>query len=188
VKTFWRWTGTIFFALVFIFLTIAGIGTTLPVDHHAWCTAAYRRSVPFLFAAVEADDTSVNWRSSIKSAVLLSGRGPSAVWRETDAYGKTLTFRTLADDGKSKLVRQIDFEPGSAFAGTWTYMFLPGGLMAGHRRYNLTVLTITEDGQIYNPVFRFMGRYVVGYTQSMRTYLLDLGRMAAEQTSVICTQ
>jgi hypothetical protein len=36
-------------------------------------------------------------------------------------------------------------------------------------------VTITEDGQIYNPVFRFVSRFVLGYESTMRGVLRDLG-------------
>ena len=36
-------------------------------------------------------------------------------------------------------------------------------------------LRITEDGEIYNVIFRFMARFVFGYTASIERYLRDLG-------------
>jgi hypothetical protein len=42
------------------------------------------------------------------------------------------------------------------------------------------VLTITERGQISNPVFRFMARYVFGYHATMQEYLASLGRKFGE--------
>ena len=42
-----------------------------------------------------------------------------------------------------------------------------------------TRVTLTENGEIYNPVFRFMARFVFGYDGTMRTYLDGLeARMA----------
>ena len=31
--------------------------------------------------------------------------------------------------------------------------------------------TITENGEVYNPIFRFLSRYVMGYTATMDRYL-----------------
>ncbi len=36
---------------------------------------------------------------------------------------------------------------------------------------NGTTLTITEDGEVYNPIFRFMSRFVFGHEATMATYL-----------------
>ncbi len=49
------------------------------------------------------------------------------------------------------------------FGGTWTYEIAP---VAGG-----STLTITEDGEIYNPIFRVMSRFVFGYESTMAAYL-----------------
>ncbi len=37
-----------------------------------------------------------------------------------------------------------------------------------------TRLTITENGEVYNPIFRFMSRFVFGHTATMDQFLSDL--------------
>jgi hypothetical protein len=49
------------------------------------------------------------------------------------------------------------------FGGTWTMQIVPTS--AGSR------LTITERGEIYNPIFRTLARFVFGYTSSMESCL-----------------
>lgn len=41
-------------------------------------------------------------------------------------------------------------------------------------------LTITENGEIYNPVFRFVSRYVIGQTSTIDKYLTDLAPRLGE--------
>jgi hypothetical protein len=60
------------------------------------------------------------------------------------------------------------------FGGTWTYEFSP--LRAG------TSLTITERGEVYNPFFRFVSRYVMGHTKSIDDFMAAL-RKATEAKS-----
>jgi hypothetical protein len=57
------------------------------------------------------------------------------------------------------------------YGGTWTYEFAasPAG----------TTLTVVERGEVYNPVFRFVSRYVIGHTRTLDAYFADL-RKAAE--------
>jgi hypothetical protein len=38
------------------------------------------------------------------------------------------------------------------------------------------MLRITEDGEVYNPVFRFVSRFVMGHTATMDKYLADVGK------------
>jgi len=186
VKAFWRWTGAIFFALVFVFLVLTGIGTSLPIEHHAACSATYDKPIPFLFAAVENDDTSVYWRPDISRAELVSGRGGTSVWRETDIHGRAITYRTVAYDEGNRLVRTIDFVPGMPFSGTWAYTFSNETGKLANPPVNASRLTIIEDGEIYNPFFRFSAHYVFGYTQSMRTYLVDLAKLSGKDLGITC--
>ncbi len=50
-------------------------------------------------------------------------------------------------------------------------------IVATHQRElaRLAELTITERGEIYNPIFRVFARFVFGYTATMETYLKQLG-------------
>jgi hypothetical protein len=57
-------------------------------------------------------------------------------------------------------------DPDEAFGGTWTFDITPDG--PGSR------LTITERGEVYNPFFRFMARFVFGYTGTMESFLAAL--------------
>jgi len=57
-------------------------------------------------------------------------------------------------------------DPKLPFGGTWTYEITPD---AGGSR-----LTITENGEIYNPLFRFMARFIFGYEGTIQSYLSSL--------------
>jgi hypothetical protein len=43
------------------------------------------------------------------------------------------------------------------------------------------LLTITEEGEIYNPVFRFVSRFVIGYTATIDGYLARLAQVAVNR-------
>lgn len=60
---------------------------------------------------------------------------------------------------------------GQPFGGTWTYRIVPA---AGGSR-----LTITEDGEVYNVIFRFMSRFVLGHYATIDAYLANLKRLEA---------
>ncbi len=63
-----------------------------------------------------------------------------------------------------RLVTRIVGE--SSFGGRWTFDIEP--VRDGSR------ITITEDGEIYNPFFRFVARYLVGHARTIETYLKQL--------------
>ena len=43
-----------------------------------------------------------------------------------------------------------------------------------------TRLTITENGEVYNPIFRFVSRFFLGYTSTMESVLRALGTKHGE--------
>ena len=62
------------------------------------------------------------------------------------------------------------------YGGTWTYELSSDGTGSSVR--------ITENGEIYNVIFRFVARFFMGYTSSIDTYLADLGRKFGETVTI----
>jgi hypothetical protein len=52
------------------------------------------------------------------------------------------------------------------FGGMWTYEFV--------EHDQVTTLTITERGEVYNPLFRFVSRFIVGYYGSINHFFAAL--------------
>jgi hypothetical protein len=89
------------------------------------------------------------------------------MWIEEGRSGK-MTFVVESSDPPRRLVTRIA-DPKLPFGGTWTYDITPSN--GGSR------LTITEDGEIYNPLFRFVARFILGYDGTIGSYLGALGKM-----------
>ena len=68
-------------------------------------------------------------------------------------------------EGPTLLVARIA-GPSLPFGGTWTYRIAPA---AGG-----SAVTITEDGEVYNPVFRFMSRFVFGHYATLDEFVKNL--------------
>lgn len=62
------------------------------------------------------------------------------------------------------------------YSGSWTYLLERSG--------GGTVVRITEDGEVYNPVFRFMSRFVLGQTRTMDAYLRALGNAIGQSVQI----
>ena len=56
--------------------------------------------------------------------------------------------------------------PSLPFSGTWTYELRPSG--------SGTELTLTEDGEVANPIFRVMQKLFFSPYGTIDTYLADL--------------
>jgi hypothetical protein len=97
---------------------------------------------------------------------------PDALYRLlTEITFGDVPVRIEREEPPSLLVTRV--VEGQPFGGTWTYRIAPapGG----------SQLTITEDGEVYNVVFRFMSRFVFGYYATMDAYLANLKRLEAER-------
>ncbi|HYT67755.1 MAG TPA: hypothetical protein VEL51_15095 [Vicinamibacterales bacterium] len=57
-------------------------------------------------------------------------------------------------------------DPSLPFGGTWTYRIAPAGTGSE--------VTITEDGEVYNPFFRFMSRFVFGHYATLDGFMKKL--------------
>ena len=88
------------------------------------------------------------------------------MWIEYGKADSKMTYEVVESDPPQNLVTRIA-EANLPFGGTWTYDITPAADGA-------STLTMTENGEVYNPIFRFMSRYVMGYTATMDRYLQAL--------------
>src|ERR1700730_172593 len=110
------------------------------------------------------------WRQGLKSVKRLPDKNGLPAWVETLDSG-TIPLETVESVPPTKLVVRIA-DAKLPFGGTWTYEITP--LPSGSR------LRIQEDVEIYNPVFRFLARFVFGYTGTINTYLRSMAKKFGE--------
>jgi len=95
---------------------------------------------------------------------------PEIVWGlindpvATKGWAGDAKTEAVEQDAPRLLVRKIVGE--KAFGGTWTFEIAPGGRDA-------STLTITERGEVYNPLFRMVMR-LTGQTRGIDAYLAKL--------------
>lgn len=158
--------------LVGLVALLAIAGALLPKGHSATRRATFRRPVDEVWTAITDIEKFPSWRSGLKSVERLPDRDGRLSWRETGSMG-AMTLEQVEARRPSRLVGRIVGE--SAFGGTWTYVLEESG--------GSTTLAITEDGEIYNPIFRFLARFVFGHAATMETYLRDVGRKFGENVT-----
>ncbi|WP_428261329.1 SRPBCC family protein [Haliangium sp.] len=189
-----RWILVIITALMLLMGVIVLIGGLLPRDHEAGRVAVFAAAPSEVYAVVADLEAMPTWRSDLVDVRPLdlapadpaasSGStatatdpvpasaeppdippGAQAAYREVGARGP-VTLAVLERDPPRRLVLYLA-GMGPGFVGTWTFDLAPDP--AGTR------LTLTERGEIENPVFRFLSRFVIGYTTAIDAYLDDLG-------------
>jgi uncharacterized protein YndB with AHSA1/START domain len=151
-------------------LAVAIIGALLPKGHAASRSVRVHRTPLEVWATVHDVDRFAAWRPGIKTVERLPGAEARPRWKEVGAHG-AITFEMVEATPPSKLVTRIA-DPSQPFGGTWTYVIAPDP--------DGSTLTITEHGEVYNPVFRFMSRFVFGHTATIDEYLRALGKKFGE--------
>jgi hypothetical protein len=137
------------------------VGFLLPVRHTATVSRTVAGSADEVWATITNVEEFATWRTDIERAVPLEPIEGWPAWREEGPSG-TLTFAmTAAEPGRRLSTRIVD--EGLPFGGSWTYVLEPatGG----------TLVTITEDGFVTNPVYRLVSRFFIGHESAMNTYL-----------------
>jgi uncharacterized protein YndB with AHSA1/START domain len=165
-----RWVLGIVGILVVVVLVVVAIGYTLPKAHVASVSARYAAPPEALWATLTDVAAFPQWRNDLRRVELLPDENGQRGWRE---HGKNdvITYRVVTSDPPRRLVTRIADE-NLPYGGTWTYELAPAD--AGTR------LTITERGEVYNPVFRFVSRFILGYTGTMTEVLRAIGAKHGE--------
>ncbi|HZE89354.1 MAG TPA: SRPBCC family protein [Verrucomicrobiae bacterium] len=165
-----KWVLVVAFALAVFAALVVVTGLALPKGHRAACSARYRRPPAEVWAVIADFGAGASWRADLKSVERGPDRNGHPVWIEVGRNGRIPLEIEEADRGRRIVTRIAD--DSLPFGGTWTFELR--GTDGG------TTLTITEDGEIRNAVFRTMARFVFGYHATMEGYLEALGRRLGE--------
>jgi len=167
-----KWVLLILGVLAAVVGIAALIGVMLPLRHHGSRKARFRVSPDALYAVLAGPP---DWRTGVQGFGALPEEGGRKRWWEQDTHGQKVTYELVEDSPPRKLAVRIA-DRGLPFGGTWTFEITPEG--------GGSELRISEDGEIYNVIFRVMARFVFGYTGSIETYLKDLGAKFGEAVRI----
>ncbi len=160
-----KWVLIVLGVIVGLILLIGLVGMLIPKSHVASRKARFNQTPQTVWDAITDFQGQTSWRTGLTKVERLPDRDGKAVWRETSKRTGPLTMMIMTSDPPHRMVNQI--VDNRSFGGTWTYEITPTDRGCE--------LTITENGEIYNPIFRVFARFVFGYTATMETYLKQLG-------------
>jgi uncharacterized protein YndB with AHSA1/START domain len=171
-----KWVWSIAGVVVAVIVLVVVIGAMLPRDHIASVSARIAATPAAVWTALTDPASFPQWRGDVTRVELLapSAHGPS--WREHTRSG-AITMQVDDAEPPTRLVTRIA-DDTLPFGGYWEYRVAPDG-EAG------SLVTVTEHGSVYNPVFRFMSRFVFGHTATMKTYLRALGRKYGNDATLV---
>jgi len=148
------------------------IGATLPRDHVATVRASFAAPPTAVWAIIADPLSAASWRGDVKKVVALPDRDGLKSWSEETGNGAVTYVLAVSDPPRAMTTRIVD--DALPFGGRWEFV-----LQASPQG---SELTITERGFVKPALFRFMARYVFGYTSTMRDYLVALGVKLGERT------
>jgi hypothetical protein len=158
-------------------LVIVVIGALLPREHVVAMVSAHRSDARPCVVGIDEPSgiPELAPRRQIGRHPRAHGARP-VMARALDAGA--ITFVVDAAEPSKRLVTRIADEH-LPFGGSWEYVVEPDGPSSSR-------VTIVERGAVYNPLFRFVSRFIMGHTATIDAYLRALGkRFGAEPTPTI---
>jgi hypothetical protein len=160
-----KWIVVAIAALIALVVVIIGIGALLPQNHSAMRSARFKKPPQVVWDVITGPP---DWRKDVRSFQQLSPRDGRRTWKEIDQHGGAVTYEALEETPPMRLVTRIA-DRNLPYGGTWIHEIAPDP-----DDPEACVLTITEKGEIYNPVFRFMSRFVFSYSGTIDAFLKAL--------------
>ena len=150
-----------FFVAVAAALIVGGLAT--PREHTAIRSRRYSASPEHVWAIVRDVGNYASWREDMIDSELVAAatNEPQVQWREITSGG-SVTFGIVDEQPPVRMTARV-MDEDLSWNGTWTWEVKPvdGGAM----------LTITERGNVGNPIFRFIGTHFIGFTREIDRYL-----------------
>lgn len=155
-----KWFIRLLVVLAILILTMFMMGSTLPQDHTATSSQAFSSTREEVWNVLADFSGWPSWRSDLKEI-----RAGNNTFSEVNGDGEVVDYRIEDFTPPERLVTRI-VTPDLPYGGSWTYELTT--------TTDGCTLTITENGEVYNPMFRFLSKYMFGHTSTMNQYLEDL--------------
>jgi len=143
-------------------ITVFIIGYLLPVEHTVTVSVDIAVSKDKVWNVIIDANNYPIWRSDVKKVDVNS---TSQGWTEYDNHNESLTYEIVEVAEGRLLVTRIQ-DKDKPFGGGWTITLQDSG--------DETRVTITENGEVYNPIFRFVSKFIIGHSATASSYLADL--------------
>jgi uncharacterized protein YndB with AHSA1/START domain len=168
----------------------------LPQNHVATRMVRVRQTPEQVFAIISDVEKVPTWRADVTRVEILPSDNGHMMFREHGSDAVTYRVET-SEPPRRRVVRIAD--ANLPYGGTWTYEVTPAApavtaspvtpaAPANSARADadaapLTQITITERGEVYNPIFRFMSRFVFSHHATIDAYLTALGKKLGESVT-----
>jgi uncharacterized protein YndB with AHSA1/START domain len=143
---------------------VAAIGWMLPVAHVVSRTTVIAAPPAAVYARISEVSGYPRWWSEVSRVERLPPVDGRPRYREHMSSGG-IVFETVEAVAPHRFVSRIA-DPDQPFGGTWTFELTAEG--------QGTRVSLTERGEVYNPIFRFLSHYVFSQTATVESCLAAL--------------
>ena len=166
-----KWLVRIVVGLVVLVAMVVIVGYSLPQNHTASRTTHFSQPPERVWSVVTDFAAYPSWRKDVQSVEVLPSSEGKRSWRESSSRGSSLTFVTEDWDPPNHMIARIA-DKDLPFGGSWDYTISPNATGS--------TVTITENGEVYNPVFRVVSRFMSN-TATIDAYLSALAAKLGDQ-------
>lgn len=160
------WILYIVSGLIGLVLVMGAIGLALPAAHLVARRAKLGKPASEIWQALADLDGQSRWRRGLRGIEHLDPRGGKPCFRELTSQG-VITYVLDEDCAPTSSTPGVRItriaDDRLPFGGRWIYELAPD-----------STLTITEDGFVKNPVFRFLSKTVFSQTATLEHFLRSL--------------
>jgi uncharacterized protein YndB with AHSA1/START domain len=148
-------------------LIVVITGYLLPVQHVVTVAAHVPATPEQVWDAVTDVAAYPKWRGDVTSVAMLPSDSGHVAWRE-QGKNDAISYAIEQAERPRRLVTRIT-DTSLPFGGSWEYLITAEG--------NGSRVQITEQGEVYNPVFRFVSRFIMGHASTASAFLTSLGAL-----------
>lgn len=171
----WKWIVIAGIVIVAVPVLMAAIGVFLPREHVATSRARFAAPPDALFTVLTDFERWPSWNSSVRTMERGPDREGKAVWIATGSWGRMPSILEVVEPPR-RLVTRIPEDAGLGFSGSWTYEITPDPDGAW--------LSITERGQVANPIFRFLSTLFFDPHRTAEQFLRSLGKRIGHSVTI----
>jgi hypothetical protein len=154
-------------SLLVIIAVIVVIGRLLPEKHMASRSVQLKASADMVWRTITDFKSSPQWRENLEKVDQVEVAPEVFGWKEVEKNGDAIVYLTTKAEPNVQLVRKIA-DKNLPYGGSWTFDL--------SQNSEGVMLSITENGEVYNPIFRFMSRFVFGHYATIDRYISQLSK------------
>ena len=152
-------------ASVVIAMIVGGLVTARA--HTVSQSATVPASINDVWRTIRTVDQYATWRSDLEDVDLINTTESQVRWREQSTR-RSVMYGIVHEEAPHRLVVRI-LDDDLPYSGEWEWTLREQGTG--------TSVTITERGEISNPIFRLIGTYFIGHTKTIARVLNDLAQV-----------